>query len=80
MNKPANIQSRLALLLGVAFVATGVPLQAQDGGKPAEEDLKLKSRKTYSPYANRHFPTNVYGAIRTSIPASPWMLVSSATP
>lgn len=50
------------LVLSIALLFTGALTSAiaSDGGKPAEEDLHLKSKKTFSPYANRNFPTNVY--------------------
>lgn len=53
-------QARFALILGAAFVSGGAPLTASDGGVPSEEDVKIKSGETFSPYANRNFPTNVY--------------------
>ena len=35
-------------------------IHAQDAGKPAEENLNLKPRGAFSPYANRKFATDVY--------------------
>jgi len=34
--------------------------QAADGGIPAEENVKLQSNETFSLYANRNFPTQVF--------------------
>jgi hypothetical protein len=52
--------SRFVLTLGAAIMAMASPLSASDVGKPAEEDVNIKSSETFSPYANRSFPMNVY--------------------
>ena len=55
---------KLQITLGVALVALATTVQlavAQDIGKPDAEVLKgLYPGKTYSPYAQRAFPTRVY--------------------
>jgi len=52
-NKFLIILTALALITGLAF--------AQDIGKPSDEALKgLYPGKTYSPYAQRAFPSNIY--------------------
>ena len=61
--KPRPIfQSLVVFAIGLASVACVVsPLAAQDGGKPDVEIIKgLYPGKTYSPYAKRSFPGNVY--------------------
>ncbi len=46
--------------LAVSFLQPVGEIQAADGGIPAEENVKLESKETFSPYANRNFPTQVF--------------------
>jgi hypothetical protein len=49
------------LLLAAAAMAITLPAAAQDAGTPLIEDLSsLYPGKTYSPYAKRPFPSNIY--------------------
>ena len=52
--------STLPALLAVATFSLGGAAIASDGGTPAAENLNLKSREAFSPYANRNFPTKVF--------------------
>ncbi|MEM1083430.1 MAG: DUF3604 domain-containing protein [Verrucomicrobiota bacterium] len=51
-----------ALALSSALTLAALPtLSAQDGGTPNEDDFKkLYPGKTFSPYAKRNFPSNVF--------------------
>jgi hypothetical protein len=45
----------------ILTLAIALPAAAQDAGTPSAEDLaSLYPGKTYSPYADRAFPTNIY--------------------
>ncbi len=49
-----------SLAFAIPTLFFGTIAFASDVGKPAEENLNLESRETFSPYANRNFPTSVY--------------------
>jgi hypothetical protein len=53
-----HVNHLLSLPAFFALVLTAA--HGQDAGKPAEENLNLKPREAFSPYANRNFPTEVY--------------------
>jgi len=54
------IKSTLSLLAAAALAIT-LPAAAQDAGTASAEDLaSLYPGETYSPYANRSFPSNIY--------------------
>jgi hypothetical protein len=54
-------QSVFAVIIVLVLIALSVPASAQDIGSPDPEVIKgLYPGKTYSPYAQRSFPSNVY--------------------
>jgi hypothetical protein len=54
------LKSTLSLLAAAALAIT-LPAAAQDAGTASAEDLaSLYPGETYSPYANRSFPSNIY--------------------
>ncbi|MGD8636964.1 MAG: DUF3604 domain-containing protein, partial [Gammaproteobacteria bacterium] len=51
----------IQLLLVTAALIGASPTRAQDAGMPSQDDLaSLYPGKTYSPYAGRNFPSNIY--------------------
>ncbi len=51
----------IQLLLALVVLAASLPTGAQDAGIPSQEDMaSLYPGKTYSPYAGRSFPSNIY--------------------
>src|SRR5210317_1252286 len=51
----------MQLLLVTVVLTLSMPASAQDAGVPTAEDLaSLYPGKTYSPYAGRSFPSNIY--------------------
>ena len=51
----------IQLLLVMAALIGASPTRAQDAGMPSQDDLaSLYPGKTYSPYAGRNFPSNIY--------------------
>lgn len=61
-NKTACLKGFVAFLAVLAFLTFGSPVLAfQDIGRPSPEAMKgLYPGKTYSPYAQRSFPSRVY--------------------
>ena len=55
------MHKNIELLLALAALTASMPIAAQDAGMPTKEEMaSLYPGKTYSPYAGRSFPSNIY--------------------